>query len=59
MAEYYNRYDKLTYDGQVFERVPFARIPQSPSDVYVTFNKSMMRMDMLSYKYMATRTMAG
>lgn len=51
MAEYYNRYAKLMEDGQVFERVPFAKIPRTASDIYVTFNKSRMRMDMLSYKY--------
>ncbi len=51
MADYYNRYSKLTKDGQVFERVPFAKIGVSESDKYVTFDKSRMRMDMLSYKY--------
>lgn len=51
MGEYYNRYSKLTKEGQVFERVPFAKIPVNISDKYVTFEKSKMRMDMLSYKY--------
>ena len=51
MAEYYNRYSKLTKEGQVFARVPFARIPNVASDIYVTYDKSKMRMDALSYKY--------
>jgi len=51
MAEYYNRYSKLIKDGQVFARVPFAKIPNVASDIYVTYDKSRMRMDMLSYKY--------
>lgn len=51
MAEYYNRYNKLSKEGQVFERVPFAKIAKNASDIYVAFDKSKMRMDMLSYKY--------
>jgi hypothetical protein len=51
MTEYYNRYSKVSKEGQVFERVPFAKIPITECDVYVTFDKSKMRMDMLSYKY--------
>jgi hypothetical protein len=51
MTEYYNRYSKVSKEGQVFERVPFAKIPITEGDVYVTFDKSKMRMDMLSYKY--------
>ncbi len=51
MADYYNRYTKFSVEGQVSERVPFVKVPVSASDVYVTFNKSKMRMDMLSYKH--------
>lgn len=51
MADYYNRYSKFTNEGQVFERIPFIKIPVNVSDKYVTFDKSKMRMDMLSYKY--------
>ena len=51
MAEYYNRYNNLMEDGQVYERVPFAEIPEIDTDKIVIFNKSKMRMDMLSYKY--------
>lgn len=51
MADYYDRYSKLKEDGQVFERIPFAKVQRADSDLYVTFNKSRMRMDMLSYKY--------
>ena len=51
MAEYYNRYNKVSKDGQVFERVPFAKIAVNANDKYITFEKSKIRMDMLSYKY--------
>lgn len=51
MGEYYNRYAKLTKEGQVFARVPFAKIPVGDDDKYITFEKSRVRMDMLSYKY--------
>lgn len=51
MADYYNRYSKFTEEGQVFERIPFIKISQNTSDKYVNFDKSKMRMDMLSYKY--------
>ena len=51
MANYYNRYGKFTKDGQVYPRIPFVRIPESGSDLYIKFDKSKMRMDMLSYKH--------
>ena len=51
MADYYNRYGKLMDEGQVYPRVPFAKVATSGSDIYLVFNKSKMRMDMLSYKY--------
>jgi len=51
MPEYYNRYSKLTKDGQVLEIIPFAKISKVGSDVYLTYDKSKMRMDTLSYKY--------
>lgn len=51
MENYYNRYSKVMKDGQVFERVPFAAIPKTNSDIYIKYDKSTMRMDMLSYKY--------
>lgn len=51
MGEYYNRYSKVSREGQVFQRVPFARIGISESDIQIIFDKSKMRMDMLSYKY--------
>ena len=51
MGEYYNRCSKVSREGQVFQRVPFARIGISESDIQIIFDKSKMRMDMLSYKY--------
>ena len=51
MADYYNRYVKFTEEGQVYPRVPFLEIPAGDSDLFIIFDKSKMRMDMLSYKY--------
>lgn len=48
--DYYNRYSKFTIDGNN-KIVPFIRIPRIGSDLIITFDKSKMRMDMLSYKY--------
>lgn len=51
MDEYYNRYSKFTTDSQVAARIPFIEIPTVRSDLFITFDKSRMRMDLLSYKY--------
>lgn len=48
--EYYDRYSKFRSNG-VISRVPFVEIPVSSSDVFITFDKSRMRMDSLSFKY--------
>ena len=47
---YYDRYQKFRVNGTV-KPVPFIKIPKSSSDVYITFDKSTMRFDNLSYKY--------
>lgn len=51
MSKYYNRYNKFMTEGQVFERVPFVEVSEADTDIYIEFDKSKMRMDMLSYKY--------
>lgn len=48
--EYYNRYNKFTVDG-TNKIVPYVKIPRYSTDLTVTFDKSKMRMDNLSYKY--------
>lgn len=47
---YYDRYQKFRKDG-IIEIPPFAKIEKEDSDIYILYNKSRMRMDMLSYKY--------
>lgn len=47
---YYDRYEKFR-DGNQFKVVPGITIPYSGSDLYITYHKDTMRMDMLSYKY--------
>lgn len=47
---YYDRYGKFR-EGNEFKVVPGLTIPFSSSDLYITFHKDTMRMDMLSYKY--------
>lgn len=47
---YYDRYNKFRSGGTV-KLMPYIKIPQSTGDIYITFNKSAMRMDSLSYKY--------
>ena len=47
---YYDRYAMFREDGLV-GRVPFVKIPESGTDVYVTFDSTKMRFDTLSYKY--------
>ena len=50
MANYYDRYKDFRIDGQIL-KVPFTRIKASTTDLFVTFDKSRMRLDTLSYKY--------
>ena len=48
--EYYDRYSKFRVNGMV-KPVPFIKIPPNSGDLYITFDKTKMRFDMLSYKY--------
>lgn len=50
MAKYYNRYSGFDL-GVSRNVVPFLEVGNVPSDIYITFKKSSMRLDMLSYKY--------
>ena len=47
---YYDRYQKFRVNGMV-KPVPFIKISKSSDDLYLTFDKSKMRFDNLSYKY--------
>lgn len=47
----YDRYSKFKVNGIVQPKIPFIEIPVSDTDLYVIYDKSKMRMDMLSYKY--------
>ena len=51
MTENYNRYKNFKINGIIQSKIPFIEIPISETDLYITFDKSKMRMDMLSYKY--------
>lgn len=50
LTEYYDRYQKFRENGQV-KLVPFVKLHQNGSDIIITFDKSKMRLDALSYKY--------
>ena len=50
MANYYDRYQSFRVDGQIL-KVPFTEIRHESTDLYITFDKSRMRLDTLSYKY--------
>ena len=47
---YYDRYQKFRNDGSV-SFVPFIEIEELSTDLYITYKKATMRMDLLSYKY--------
>lgn len=47
---YYDRYQKFRKDG-IIELVPGIKIDNADSDIFLLYDKSKMRMDMLSYKY--------
>jgi phage tail protein X len=47
---YYDRYSKFRVDGEI-KVVPAVKIEKEGSDIYLAYDKSKMRMDMLSYKY--------
>lgn len=48
--DYYDRYESFRSDGNI-DIVPFIEIDNISTDVVITFRKSTMRMDTLSYKY--------
>lgn len=48
--KYYDRYQRFRYGGD-FEIIPLIEIPTYDTDLYVTYDKSTMRLDNLSYKY--------
>lgn len=48
--KYYDRYERLRYNGNC-RVVPFTKIPIYDTDLYITFDKTTMRLDNLSYKY--------
>ncbi len=50
MEEYYDRYRQFRFNDTV-GKVPFLRIKEEGTDLYVTYDKYSMRMDSLSYKY--------
>jgi hypothetical protein len=50
MSNYYDRYEKFRLDGKML-KVPFTKINNASTDLFITFNKSKMRLDALSYKY--------
>lgn len=50
MANYYDRYLRFRGNGQV-RLIPYLKIDKNDTDLYIVFDKSKMRMDMLSYKY--------
>ena len=50
MGSYYDRYQSFRMDGDI-KKVPYIKIGYENSDLVITFDKSRMRLDMLSYKY--------
>jgi hypothetical protein len=47
---YYDRYEQFKSDG-VCRIVPFIKISTDETDLYINYNKSLMRLDRLSYEY--------
>lgn len=47
---YYDRYKYFTNEDNL-KIIPFCAIPMSSTDIVITFDKSTMRMDTLSYRY--------
>lgn len=47
---YYDRYKSFRSDAEI-QKMPFLKIEENSSDLYVIFDKSKMRLDTLSYKY--------
>ena len=50
MGTYYDRYKNFRGNGEV-GLVPFAKIDELSSDLYIVYDKSHMRLDLLSYRY--------
>jgi hypothetical protein len=48
--KYYNRYQRFKSNNG-YKVIPFIEIPKYNTDLYITYDKSTMRMDNLSYKY--------
>ena len=51
MSEYYDRYKYFRTDSYVDQTIPFIPIKESSTDIHVTFDSRLMRLDTLSYKY--------
>jgi phage tail protein X len=51
--KYYNRYQRFVSNG-IYKIIPLIDIPKYDTDLYLTYDKSTMRMDNLSYKYYAS-----
>lgn len=49
-TKYYDRYQRFKANGDYLV-VPFIKIVEYDTDLTITFDKSRMRMDTLSYKY--------
>ena len=50
MNDYYDRYSKLRANGTI-RLMPNVKIDEAGSDLRITYDRSKMRFDMLSYKY--------
>ena len=48
--KYFDRYKRVRNNGNC-RVLPFIEIPTYDTDLYVTFEKAVMRLDNLSYKY--------
>jgi hypothetical protein len=46
----YDRYKNFIVDG-TYLKVPFVKVPENPTDCYIYYDASKMRMDLLSYQY--------
>lgn len=49
-TKYYNRYERFKSNG-MYRIIPYVEIKEYDTDLYVTYDKSTMRFDNLSYKY--------
>lgn len=45
----FNRYQDFTFNGTM-KLVPFIKIPKKNSDIYITYETSKSRLDLISYK---------